>query len=849
MPQAAIVPFFTALGATAATAASLAAITQVILINIALGAISRLLAKKPRTQRPAVNVTVRNPIENRKLVWGTVRVGGSFLFYDVSGTNNKYLWYVIAVAGHQISAIKDVWLDSQRVANSVIGGGAAGGGAVPSGVFADRLWIYKHLGESGQNVDPELNQAFAEITNDHRCRGIGLIVVKMEHDPEKFPQGAPQSVTALIDGALVYDPRKDSTNGGSGTHRRENPSTWEFGSGALAIGRNPALIWRWFNSGGSVHNDKTSRLVRYGLRVQDTRIPDNYVVAAANACDEMLTGAVAPPSGSQPRYRCDLEVSTGESRREILEDILATMAGTHVVVHGKHRVFAGVYDSPTHDFTELDLYGQLEIEDTVDHDRRYNRVAGVFRAANNEWTEQTTPFRTDAQYEAQDGGVVLPIEIDLRGVTDQHQAQRLCEIKLRKSRMMRTIKMIGALNLMRVSLYETLTFSFTRYGWQNRIFRCLEKQLEFREDAGRVSLLCQREDPGVYADMLTADYTTGTSDTDVFRNETPDPPSGLRTIPQENGFLCEFAAPAVLFPGSTYEARISSSSSMSSPTTIYGGPDLQFFVSRTSTANAYVQVRTVRNGVPSDWHPLTKGVRGNARSIATPLSASVQPGSVSSETGSASQTTAAAAVTAQGGTPSYTYAWTWTAGGSGITINNPTSASSTFTSTSLNSGETRTGTARCTITDAAMATTTVDVDVSISRPAAVITAIRVGLFAVKISPNNASVAFRYDSDGHVYTSTTTASPATDRGRWCDPVEYASLYQIRVTRTGGSETAFTSGTLATWLALSSDREWRLTESTDGFAQRDIEFTIEIRRASDSVVVATSVDNRCEASVEI
>jgi hypothetical protein len=236
----------------------------------------------------------------------------------------------------------------------------------------------------------------------------------------------------------------------------------------------------------------------YGLR--DSNIDWPYVIAAANECDETLSGGVAPPSGSQPRYRCDLEVSTGETREEIIEAILATMAGTHVVVHGNHRVYAGAYDTPTHSFTSDDLYGELEIEDTVDHTRRYNAVAGVYVNAAREYVEQTTIFRTDSSYETQDGGQRIPLELDLRGVTDQYQAQRLCEIKLRQSRMMRSVKLVGALNLLKVALHETLQFSHARYTWTNRVFRCVERQFEFLQDAGRVSLTCQREDAGVWAD-------------------------------------------------------------------------------------------------------------------------------------------------------------------------------------------------------------------------------------------------------------------------------------------------------------------------------------------------------------
>jgi hypothetical protein len=38
---------------------------------------------------------------------------------------------------------------------------------------------------------------------------------------EVWPNGAPANFFALVKGRRLYDPRKDSTNGGSGTHRYE----------------------------------------------------------------------------------------------------------------------------------------------------------------------------------------------------------------------------------------------------------------------------------------------------------------------------------------------------------------------------------------------------------------------------------------------------------------------------------------------------------------------------------------------------------------------------------------------------------------------------------------------------
>jgi hypothetical protein len=613
VPQAFFIPI-TVTAANFALATALAVVWNTIVSNVVLGLVSKALFKKPRGMAPPINVTVRNAVESRRLLFGTMRAGGTFVYFNVSGVDDRYLWYVIVYAGHQVAAIKDVWFDTVRVANADINGGAAGGGAVTAGKYANRLVIYKHLGTSAQTVNSTLDAEFSEWTSDHRLRGCGYIVARLQKDQKVWDTGAPQSVTALLDGALLYDPRKDGTvPGGSGAHRKTDPSTWEFGT----IGRIPALQWRWFVSGGSVHNDLTSRLIRYGLRAADARIPDSYVIAAANKCDEVLTGSAQPPGGDEPRYRCDLEVSCGQTRREIIEDILATMAGAHVPIHGEHRVYAGGYDAPVHAFTEADLYGDIEIEDTVDHDRRYNKVAAVFRSSAHQFIEQTTLFRTDSAYVTQDNGEEIPVEIDAIGTTSGTQAQRLAEIKLRKSRMMRTIKIRGGLDLWKVALYETLTLSHARFGWSGRVFRCLERQLIFGEEIGKVELTCQREDAGVWTDLLTGNYETGTSATDVFTNDVASAPTSLTTTAFPGFVRLTIGLPSIRSVGDVVEIwEYTANTPFSSATKIAEAHAIYFMLPKEDTTTRYYWVRMRNlNGIVSAEYPSGNGVAGAAELV------------------------------------------------------------------------------------------------------------------------------------------------------------------------------------------------------------------------------------------
>lgn len=597
-----VVAFFASTGAVAV-------IVKTVLINVALGAVSKALAKKPRqdTSVPSVSVTVRGSTEYRRLIFGTRKVAGVFVYYGTSGTSSTYLWYVIVLSGHQVNDIKDVWLDTVKIDDANIN---ASTGAVTQGNYTGNLNIWRYTGTDGQTVQSDLDTDFSVWTSTHRLRGCAYLVVRMNRSETAFPTGAPQSISALVDGALLYDPRLDSTNGGSGSHRYTDPSTWEFS-------RNPVLILRWYLTGGSVINDLTSPLVRYGLKEPASRIDDAYFIAAANVCDEVLTGANETPDGDQSRYLCDLEVTCGETRRAIIEAILATMAGRLVNVHGKWRAYAGDYETPVHTITQDDLYGDIEIQDTTPHTERYNAVAAVFPDSGNDYVDRTTIFRTDSAYETQDGGERLPLEIDLRGVTNQYQAQRLAEIKLRQSRMMRVVKIVGALNLLKVALHENMSFSHARYGWSSRVFRCVERQFEYQEDAGRVTLTLQQEASTVYADLLTADYTTGTSDTDEFQTETPEAPTALTATAMRDGVMLAWTIGSFWQLHGIVEIwRYSAISPFGSATKIWEGRGSNVFIPQNSLTTQYywATIRTI-NGQRSSNYPSGNGVAGAPSSV------------------------------------------------------------------------------------------------------------------------------------------------------------------------------------------------------------------------------------------
>jgi Putative phage tail protein len=102
--------------------------------------------------------------------------------------------------------------------------------ALPSGVT-----VTNYTGAAGQGVDPTLAAAFAAMgglpTFAETLAGVAYTVIKAQ----TTAISSPPTFNALLKGRKLYDPRLDSTNGGSGSQRLTDSTTW-------AWSRNPTLI-------------------------------------------------------------------------------------------------------------------------------------------------------------------------------------------------------------------------------------------------------------------------------------------------------------------------------------------------------------------------------------------------------------------------------------------------------------------------------------------------------------------------------------------------------------------------------------------------------------------------------
>lgn len=722
MPQAVyawVWAFTYAAGATAAAATAIAVVgTGLFVAGVSLGLakVSAALQGRPKlgSDMQSRKVTARSSTEYRTILYGSGRTGGILCHINTSGTSNEWLDFVIVIAGHQITAITDVWFDDVKIPNADINSGNAAGGAVGgSGKYRPRdglpvAYVYKYLGTDTQAASSTLDAAYSEWTSDHRLRSCAYVHIRLRRHQDVYDTGPPANFTFGFQGAKVYDPRKDSTNGGTGSHRIADPSTWEYTD-------NWALCVADYLIGGSLTNSST-RVNWRGFGADPDDVVWSTVIAAANVADEDVD--IPHPNEGDPetqkRYTCGGALSTGNWPADNLEQLLTAGLGQCVYSSNGYRLYAGAYQTPTLTLDEDDLAGDVSLISQTPRAERYNAVRGT------RWdvtTGQEVEFlpRTSPTYEAQDGGQIFR-EIELPFTQNEYRAQRLAQIILRRSREQETLTMHCQPAALRVGVWETVAVSLDEFELDGKVYRCLERQ---EHEDQSVTLTLREEFAATYTDPSEEDYgdLTPAEPEDPGKGVTPLPPTNIRAQSVVDGILFTWQAAVTNPPNVRYRIyEYTSATPFSSATLVADGiVGTSRTLTRSAAGTRYYWLTAVFGDEESTNAPATNGIPGAPLSVSEGFRLDGSRSVVYwGDTDEDSTSTISVTVTAVNGTAPFTYAWTRESGSTKLAADSSSSATTTFTATGVDEEEVAEAVFRCTATDSASPQETATWDVNVS---------------------------------------------------------------------------------------------------------------------------------------
>jgi len=783
-------------GASAATAYVAATVVTATVIYgsaYAMKKITESLIRIPRIPKQPNDVEYSGNIEPRRMIYGEMLVSGMNVIPPLtSGTNNEYLHQVLALSGHELNSIGQIYFNRTAIGTITAITGSDDDGKVTSGAWSNKAWVRAYRGTNEQTADYKLNTAFTEWTSGHRGREVGYLALTYQFDETVYKTGKPE-VTALVEGKRVYDPRLDSTQpGGVGSQRLDDPSTFTYSS-------NPALCLADYLIS-----------TRLGLGEDTDRIDWVLVADAADICDELVN---IPGPATQKRYTCNVVLLATDSFEDNITKLVDAMAGVCYYSGGQWRMFAGAWQSSSFSLDESDLIDSgINVTTALPYNNRYNSVRGSFVNADKNWQQMEFQPVINTSYVTADGEQTW-LDVDFAACTNEYEAQRHAILLSRRGRNATIATIRAGMSAYKIRPFDVGQITIAELGWTNKYVRCESWQFN---PAGFVELVVREEDSSDWSDPLVGDYETPTSvSTPVPSTYIPAPPTGLTAKNLASGFNLSWTAPAVLPTGSVYEVyEHTSVTPFSSAVRIWSGVATSVFIPKNDTTTRYYWVRVRTDaGNTSTTEPATNGVAAAADSIPGSLTATVAPSSVSKTDTGATIVTASVTVTAAGGTPGYTYSWARTSGSTSITATSSTAATTTFTGSSLASGSTYSAVFTCTVTDSAAATKTAIVSVEITRVA----------MTASASPSTLS---KTGTAATLTTASTTVTPSGGTAPYTYAWTFVSGDSFTITSASAATTTF-SATLNEDEFVSGIYRCTVTDSTGGTpltATADVPVTI-------------------------
>ena len=471
--------------------AGLSSVVSVAVLNLsvslwaafALGAglsmVSRALMPKPDlgTQMGGRSVMTREAASSRKIIYGRARVGGNVVYLESTGTDNKYLWLVTAIAGHEIDAYEQVWFNDKKIWD---GGSYVGNwGSYVSISFKDG---------SQTTADSGLVAASTKWTSDHKLLDTAYMVVKLTYDQEQFAQGLP-NISTVVRGKKVWHPNNSS----------------------LVWSQNPALCLRDYLTD-----------TKYGLGESTANIAS--INTAFGVCDEAVALAAG---GTQPRYTMDGVVDTADSIKANIENMTGAMIGRLIYSGGKFEIHAGEYVAPTVTIDESMMIGEISVQTKQSRRNAYNGVKGVFLSEEDNYILADYPAQISSTYATQDGDPIY-LDMPLPYTVNNIRAQRIAKLALFRSRQQEAITIPCNLNAFKFKIGDNINVSNTRLGYSSKVFEVVGYSFGFSSDQMVVNVEAIETASSIW-DWTTSDEEVflGAGEVDLYDGTTAAAPTNL----------------------------------------------------------------------------------------------------------------------------------------------------------------------------------------------------------------------------------------------------------------------------------------------------------------------------------
>lgn len=552
--------------------------------------VMRALSPKPPsldfTQAARARKTaIRNSVASRTVVYGTARVAGPLVYAGSTGGQSEYLHLVMPLAGHECSAIDDVYLSdmlstdarfttsstsqNHKVVDWTLSGTYAGGETV-SVTIAGEVFSTSGQGSLAATVATLVSAAQASSTHGATITSPSSLVLRATDGFAGRDFGVSSSagpsmawtVTTVTEATtttttdvvrvskhLGYasqtadsDLAAESTEW-TAEHRLRGVAYMyirlKWDSTAFPTGMpSPSAVVR----GRKIYDPRTAttahsnnaalcildyiRNASFGLGAADDEIDFDSFISAASICDEPVA---VKAGGTQARYTCDGVIDLAQRPDDIIEQMLTSCDGRLVYSNGRYRLHVATWDAPAWSLDEDDLRGEMRVRPKTQRAALFNKLKGTYIDPNQRWEPADYPPQTNAAWAVEDGGETITRDLALPFTIDPSRAQRIAKIVISRSRYSMTVEMPCKLTAMPVAVWDVVEVTSASLGWSAKQFRVLSWSLS---DDGGVDLLLQEEASSIYTwTAATDEITIGAApDTTLPDLSAVAPPTAMQVV-------------------------------------------------------------------------------------------------------------------------------------------------------------------------------------------------------------------------------------------------------------------------------------------------------------------------------
>ncbi|MBP0439427.1 phage tail protein [Tianweitania sediminis] len=413
-------------------------------IGLALNFVGSLIMKAmaPKEEPRGVNLQIQMGDDKPSgVIVGKYATAGRRKYIGVWGevgqTPNAFVTDVIEVSnmpnGAGPAGIVSLWVNDELV-EVLWGEPDPEGRGFPIAQYRDskdqhHLWI-RFLDGYQSEADPFLLAKFG--THPERPflptmigRGCQVLIVTARYDSEGlFTNGLPQIVVEPQPIPL-YDPRKDSSIGGSGSHRWGNVATYERSQNNAVIIYN--IIRGLYYQGEWVFG---------GQNLGAHRLPTSSWFASMNECDRAIALA---EGGTAPQFRSGYEILSDHEPLDVIEKFRLGCSGRITENGGLFKMLVGAPGAAVYSFTDDDIViteGQTFAPfPTID--QTFNAIEATYPEPRERWAMKDAPRTDDAEMRASDAGKNLPFSVAFEAVPFPTQVQVLARTMLKDGRRFR----------------------------------------------------------------------------------------------------------------------------------------------------------------------------------------------------------------------------------------------------------------------------------------------------------------------------------------------------------------------------------------------------------------------------